>query len=106
MLKQQKRFQIARVRLRVALVPKIPPDQELFDPRKTLCRDERLRASTCGCVFTCPDYTAFRRRLRQPPASALALQTGPSACVALPAGWIGHLKVEGDNQFFLSSSVS
>ena len=43
--------------------------------------------------------------LLQPAASPLSLQTALSARVAFPRGLVSKLKMECDNQFFLSASL-
>jgi len=80
--------------------------EKLFEQRFALARDVRLRARKHRDVFSRPNGRAPVRRLfiqTEPPAPPLFFQTGFPACVALPTGLVGKLKVEGDDQFFLSS---
>src|SRR6266567_786819 len=84
-----------------------PPHEEFLNQRVTLRPDIRFRAGRDGDASPRPN----RRRARivapsHPAASPFHFQSGFPAGVALPTGLVGKQKVEGDDQFFRSASLS
>jgi hypothetical protein len=74
------------------------PNKKFLEPTQTLRRDQRFGTYVCRYLPAAP-YDARRRvlRCRHPPASSLELQPRSPAVVALPGGWMGQVKVEGDD---------
>src|SRR6266545_1839089 len=106
-LQNQERLRCAGVQFLYPQSSQAPPHQELLHPGDALSRDERLRARLGRRLPARPHDRCPRRRPRcQPSATALLFQAGCPARVALPAGLVGELELEGDNQFFLSASLS
>src|SRR5579883_2857759 len=103
-LEHHERLDFARAQLLRPRAANPPPRQEVLEQRLAFCRDVRLRARPQSQSAARP-HQAPRLPAAQPPAVPLHVQAGFPASVALPTGLVGPSKVEGDEEFFRSSSV-
>src|SRR6185312_672077 len=78
----------------------------LLDHPDAVSRNERPRAFARRGSSPRPNNRAILAMLGDPAAVPFLFQAGFPAFVALPPGLISELGVEGDGQFFLSSSVN
>src|SRR5579883_2124467 len=105
-LQNQECVHLARVHVERIRYRESPPRNKLFNPRKALPRNERSGAFLRPRPLPPPHHDGI-------PALFLGDETTPPlrfqavlpAFVAIPSGPVRKLKVERDDQFFISASV-
>src|SRR5579871_2014933 len=105
LFQKQKCIHLAAAQQRNIRSPQAPAHYECIQQRHAFGRDIRLRAYAERDISSRPNRSRPRLLAQpEPPAPSFLLQSGFSATLALPTVLVRKLKMEGDDQFFLSSS--
>src|SRR5579859_647661 len=105
LFQNQKRIYLPAAQRRNIRSAQAPPDHEFIQQCHAFGRDIRFRTNTERNFSSRPNRRGPRLLLQPEPAAAsFPFQSGFSATLALPTVLVRKLKMEGDYQFFRSSS--